>query len=132
MHVPEGRGQLRRERIEASEIGRRIGDIIGEIPNTKSIAVISPDASLAKEMEEQARPFVETYFRETRYSTDNRDLVKRLYVHFTEPRPTKGLEFDVVIITHFEGFRLSEPLEAHAAYVAVTRPREQLIILEPC
>jgi hypothetical protein len=128
--VPEGLDELRQERVKASELGRRIGDIIGQIANTKSIAVISPTGLLAEQVEKQSRPYVEAYFREPRYSTDNRDLIKRLYVHFTEPRPTKGLEFDVVILTHFDAFNLSEPLEAHAAYVAVTRPREQLIILQ--
>jgi hypothetical protein len=50
-------------------------------------------------------------------------------VHFTEPRPTKGLEFDVVIVTHFDQFDLDDELAAHGAYVAVSRPRERLVLL---
>ena len=128
--VPDNVPELQRETILEADLGERIGQIVGNISTSKSIAVISPSSTLAADVEKRARPFVQAFFREPHYSTDNRDLVKRIYVHFTEPRPTKGLEFDVVIVTHFSTFDLKDPIQAHAAYVAITRPREQLVILE--
>jgi DNA helicase IV len=128
--VPDNIPELMKETLLESDMGARIGEIIARFPTTKSIAVISPTSELAQKVELDARPHVEAMFRETKFSTDNRDLVKRLYVHFTEPKPTKGLEFDVVIVTHFNKFNLADSLEAHGAYVAVSRPRECLVLLE--
>lgn len=127
--IPSNIPELHEESVADSELGIRIGEIVSTIPSTKSIAVISPTAELSRFAEEQARPHVGALFRETKHSSDNRDLVKRLYVHFTEPKPTKGLEFDVVIVTHFNKFDLTNDLEAHGAYVAVTRPRERLVLI---
>lgn len=127
--VPENIPELQRLGVARTKLGEKIGEIIESISSAKSIAVISPTPEQAQEVERQAKPFVEALFRETKYSTDNRDLVKRLYVHFTDPRPTKGLEFDVVILTHFDSFNLTKPLEAHGAYVAVSRPREKLVLI---
>lgn len=127
--VPDNIPELKKETLSESDMGARIGEIIAKFPATKSIAVISPTSELAQQVEQAARPHLEAMFRETKFSTDNRDLVKRLYVHFTEPKPTKGLEFDVVIVTHFNKFNLEDPLEAHGAYVAVSRPRESLVLL---
>jgi len=121
--------QLEELHLEEPELACRLADIIADIPNTKSIAVIAPNAELAQQLEAAARPYIEAQFRETRFSFDNRDLVKRLYVHFTEPKPTKGLEFDVVIAPYFNRFDLHEPLQAHAAYVTVSRPRERLVLI---
>ena len=116
--------------VSGIQLGETIGEIIETIPATKSIAIIAPTPEMAQALELQAKPFVEAMFRETKYSTDNRDLVKRLYVHFTDPKPTKGLEFDIVILTHFNAFDLTKPLEAHGAYVAVSRPREKLVLID--
>ena len=127
--VPSNIPELTHVSVTTSQLGEEIGAIVGSIPNTKSIAVISPTHELAKSVEDAARPYIEALFRETKHSADNRDLVKRLYVHFTEPRPTKGLEFDVVIVTHFDQFDLDDELAAHGAYVAVSRPRERLVLL---
>jgi len=121
--------QLEELRVSEQDLACRLADIVADIPNTKSIAVIAPNAELAQQLEAAARPYIESQFRETRFSFDNRDLVKRLYVHFTEPKPTKGLEFDVVIAPYFNRFDLHEPLQAHAAYVTVSRPRERLVLI---
>ena len=128
--VPDNIPELIHQSLSESEIGERIGEMIASISSSKSICVISPTATIAHNVEVSAKPHIEALFRETKFSSDNRDLVKRFYVHFTEPRPTKGLEFDVVVVTHFNQFDFSKELDAHGAYVAVTRAKEKLILLD--
>ena len=128
--VPDNIPELIHQSLLESEIGERIGEMIASISSSKSICVISPTASIAHIVEVSAKPHIEALFRETKFSSDNRDLVKRFYVHFTEPRPTKGLEFDVVVVTHFNQFDFFKELDAHGAYVAVTRAKEKLILLD--
>lgn len=125
----QANAQLEELWVGEQDLAVRLADIVASIPSTKSVAVIAPNAELARQLEEAARPHIESQFRETCFSFDNRDLVKRLYVHFTEPKPTKGLEFDVVIAPYFNHFDLQEPLQAHAAYVTVSRPRERLVLI---
>ncbi|AQA18350.1 hypothetical protein BST95_09010 [Halioglobus japonicus] len=121
--------ELTDETISEGELRTQILERIVSTPVGQSIAVICPTNELAKELESGLRDDIQANFRESQYSEDNRDLNKPLYVHFTVPKPTKGLEFDVVIAPCFDHYDLDVDLEAHAAYVAVTRPKSALHIL---
>lgn len=113
-----------KERDIASLIERELSDIAAD----ESVAVICPSADIARTLEEHVRDVVESHFRESKFSEDNRDLTRPYYVHFTTPAPTKGLEFDAVLMPYFDEYDWSDPVQQNAAYVAVTRARSKLHI----
>jgi superfamily I DNA/RNA helicase len=80
-------------------------------------------------LEQALHDSIEALFRKSTYSADNRDLTRPFYVHFTTPRPTKGLEFDVVIAAYFDEYDWQDAIQANAAYVAISRPRKVLHII---
>ena len=123
------KGELTRNEGDEVFLKQKVLDIIVETPGNKSIAVICPTNEHAKQLAESLHNEIQQNFRESQYSEDNRDLNKSLYVHFTVPRPTKGLEFDVVIAPYFNSYDLNDTLQANSAYVAVSRPREQLHLI---
>jgi hypothetical protein len=112
------------------ELRQKVLDLIIETDGNKSIAVICPTNDQARQLESRLREDIQQNFRESQYSEDHRDLNKSLYVHFTVARPTKGLEFDVVIAPYFNHYDLSDHLQANSAYVTVSRPRERLHLIE--
>lgn len=121
--------ELTDEAIAEDHLYQLVLDRIVRTSAGQSIAVICPTNDLARKLEQNLRDDIQANFRESQYSEDNRDLNKPLYVHFTVPKPTKGLEFDVVIAPHFNRYNLENDFEAHAAYVAITRPKSRLHIL---
>lgn len=94
-----------------------------------SVAVICPTEDQAMSLEQVLHDSIEALFRKSKYSADNRDLTRPFYVHFTTPRPTKGLEFDVVIAAYFDEYKWQDSIQANAAYVAISRPRKVLHII---
>lgn len=108
-----------------SEVEKALGELMGD----ESVAIICPCSETAEALEERLRDVVESYFRESKFSTDNRDLTRPYYVHFTTPTATKGLEFDFVIVPHFERFDWEDPIQVHCAYVAITRAASRLYIM---
>jgi hypothetical protein len=94
-----------------------------------SVAVILPNDELAERLEQELRDDISMFFRESTYSKDSRDLNRKIDIHFTTPRPTKGLEFDVVIAPYFNHFDLSDHIAANSAYVTVSRPRKRLHVI---
>ena len=94
-----------------------------------SVAVILPTDELAESLEAELSEDISMFFRESTYSKDSRDLNRKIDIHFTTARPTKGLEFDVVIAPYFNYFDLDKYLEANAAYVTVSRPRKRLHLI---
>jgi hypothetical protein len=123
-------GELTSVVCDEEVLRQKVLDLIIETPGNKSIAVICPSNDQAKHLETSLRDEIQQNFRESQYSEDHRDLNKSLYVHFTVARPTKGLEFDVVIAPYFNSYDLDDHLEANSAYVTVSRPREQLHLIE--
>ncbi|WP_020561561.1 UvrD-helicase domain-containing protein [Methylosarcina fibrata] len=122
--------ELTKTVCDEESITQKVLDLIIETPVNKSIAVICPTNDQAKHLEHHLRDDIQQNFRESQYSEDHRDLNKSLYVHFTVARPTKGLEFDVVIAPYFNSYDLIDHLQANSAYVTVSRPREQLHLIE--
>ena len=123
-------GELTSAEGDEKYIQQKVIDIITVTPGNISIAVICPTNEYAKQLEKYLHDEIQQHFRESQYSEDNRDLNKSLYIHFTVAKPTKGLEFDVVIAPYFNSYDLSDKLEANSAYVTVSRPREQLHLIE--
>lgn len=56
------------------------------------------------------------------------DLTKRVNVHFTEVRETKGLEFDAVVVPDLGTFEWNEPVGRNQLYVAISRAKQSLMI----
>lgn len=123
-------GELTMNQGDEAYLKQKVLDIIVNTPGNKSIAVICPTNDQAKLLAQSLHDEIQQNFRESQFSEDNRDLNKSLYVHFTLPRPTKGLEFDVVIAPYFNCYDLNDSLQANSAYVTVSRPREQLHLIE--
>lgn len=125
----ETKGEL--EKLDLSECDwvDWLTEELGNIHPKKSVAVIFPSQSLAKnafrEFESDSLSF-----RDVQLSLDGRDLTKAFTAHFTTPLPSKGLEFDVVIAPYFNLFDFNDPVSANAAYVTVSRPRERLITID--
>lgn len=123
-------GELTKTVCDEELLRQKVLDLIIDTPGNKSIAVICPKSEQAEQLEKCLRDDIQQNFRESQYSDDHRDLNKSLYVHFTVARPTKGLEFDVVIAPYFNGYDMTDHLQANSAYVTVSRPREQLHLIE--
>jgi hypothetical protein len=117
------------EIVSEQSIPERIGELVGETEIGTSVAVICPTPELAKILCEACRTHVEDYFRSVSFSTDSRDLIKTRYCHFTDPRPTKGLEFDFVIVPFYEQFDHRSFIGRNASYVAISRARRRLVLL---
>jgi superfamily I DNA/RNA helicase len=56
------------------------------------------------------------------------DLTKRVNVHFTEVRETKGLEFDAVIVPDLGAFDLEGTMGRNQVYVAISRAKQCLML----
>jgi hypothetical protein len=117
------------EQVAINDLPFRIGELIGETDIEKSVAVICPNADLAQMLARDSKDYVEEHFRFVSASLDSKDLMKKRYCHFTDPRPTKGLEFDFVIIAYFNKFDVNNAIDRNAIYVAVSRAKERLVIL---
>lgn len=106
-----------------------IRELLTDVEANHSVAVICPTEDQAMNLEQKLHDSIESLFRKSTYSSDNRDLTRPFYVHFTTPRPTKGLEFDVVVAAYFDQYKWQDPIQANAAYVAISRPRQVLHIV---
>lgn len=115
--------------VDEADSTKVLEDLIGRVAPNHSVAVICPTEDQAQRLERDLHESIEAHFRKSTYSNDNRDLTRPFYVHFTTAKPTKGLEFDVVIAAHFDQFDLMDPLQANSAYVAISRPRQVLHVI---
>lgn len=114
--------------IEDGSTADKVKGILLEIPENFSTAVVCPTKQLARELEELLRTDLGSHYRQTQVS-EQRDLCRRFFIHFTTPLDVKGLEFDSVIVPFFDRYDLAEPIEANSAYVALTRPRLNLHVI---
>lgn len=57
------------------------------------------------------------------------NLSRRHVRHFSDVANAKGLEFDVVVLAHVEGFDLSRASDINRFYVGITRARQSLTLL---
>jgi transcription elongation GreA/GreB family factor len=97
------------------------------IPPNATVAVILPDPAGAQIWYDLLQDELETYYRPALLSRRD-DLTKRLNVHFTDVRETKGLEFDIIIVPDLGAFPLETELGRNQAYVAISRAKHALIL----
>ena len=100
---------------------------VRELPHHATIAIIVPTASEAQRWFDLLDDNLGTYHRPALMSRRD-DLTKRVNVHFTEVRETKGLEFDAVIVPDVGVYELDDPIGRNQLYVAISRAKQSLMI----
>lgn len=98
-----------------------------EVDANATVAVICPSEANALEWYNLLQEDLAAYHRPALLSHRD-DLTRRVDIHFTEVRETKGLEFDVVVIPDLGLFRLDTVIGRNQLYVAVTRPKHALLM----
>lgn len=123
--------ELVKKQVKHNDIESQIIEFIRDAGQNKSVCVICPTHEIAQTLESKLSIIIETeLWRESHVSENSTELNKSFYIHFTTPKPTKGLEFDRVVIPHFEMMSMNDSVDGHHTYVAVSRPRERLLLLE--
>jgi superfamily I DNA/RNA helicase len=100
---------------------------VRELPHHATIAIIMPTVDEAQRWFDLLDDDLGAYHRPALMSRRD-DLTKRVNVHFTEVRETKGLEFDVVIIPNLGAFHLHGSIGRNQVYVAISRAKQSLMI----
>ena len=100
---------------------------INSIPRNATIAVVVATETEAESWFKLLEDELASGYRPPRLSRRD-DLTRRINVHFAEVRETKGLEFDVVIVPDLGAFALGSELGRNQAYVAITRPKQSIIL----
>ncbi|MCB9522858.1 MAG: hypothetical protein H6702_05705 [Myxococcales bacterium] len=103
--------------------------VVDDLSRRLSVAVICPDEALAKALHDRLALRFKEADRPTQVADYNK-LLARFTVHFTTPIETKGLEFDVVVIPQVECFDLEDRRQANSLYVALSRPKSRLILID--
>jgi UvrD-like helicase C-terminal domain len=111
-----------RERIVEFVVSR-----VRKLPHHATIAIILPTVNEAQQWFDLLEDDLGTYHRPALMSRRD-DLTKRVNVHFTEVRETKGLEFDAVIVPDLGTFQLNEPVGRNQLYVAISRAKQSLML----
>ncbi len=122
------KGELERLSISESEWIDFFNEELSNIHPSKSVAVIFPSRELAEVAYREIGGEYQS-LRDIQLSLDGRDLTKAFTAHFTTALPTKGLEFDVVFVPYFNRFDFADPISANSAYVAVSRAKERLVMM---
>jgi len=110
------------------ELANAVYEAVVAVPRHQSVAVLCPSRQVAEQLQGELREDLRETYRDSLVSA-HADLVRRFYVHFTTPLDAKGLEFDAVVVASVEGYDLSDPVGANSFYVAVSRPRESLVMI---
>jgi hypothetical protein len=100
---------------------------ISSLPDTASVAVISPNEDTARKWFDMMAPGLQSAFRNPIIS-DRTRLTERLKTHFTTPLEAKGLEFDVAVIPDISEFNEADLISLNGLYVAVSRPRHAILL----
>jgi hypothetical protein len=100
---------------------------IQSLPHHATVAVVTPTVTEAQIWFDLLNEDLGAYHRAALMSR-REDLTKRVNIHFTEVRETKGLEFDVVIVPDVGSFELGTAIGRNQAYVAISRAKHSLII----
>jgi superfamily I DNA/RNA helicase len=100
---------------------------IRELPHHATIAIIVRTANEAQRWFDLLDDDLGTYHRPALMSRRD-DLTKRVNVHFTEVRETKGLEFDAVIVPDVGVFELDDSIGRNQLYVAISRAKQSLML----
>jgi DNA helicase IV len=100
---------------------------VRELPHHATVAIILPTANEAQQWFDLLDDDLGAYHRPALMSRRD-DLTKRVNVHFTEVRETKGLEFDAVIVPDVGAFELDGLIGRNQVYVAISRAKQSLMI----
>lgn len=102
--------------------------IVGARAAGLSVAVVFADAARAAEVHGRLRDELEAEDAPARLSADvdAANLCDTTFVHFTTPRPVKGLEFDAVFVVDVDSYDLADAVARDELYVALTRARRRL------
>jgi DNA helicase IV len=97
------------------------------LPHRATIAIIAPTVKEAQRWFNMLDDDLGAYHRPALMSRRD-DLTKRVNVHFTEVRETKGLEFDAVIVPDVAAFDCEDPIGRNQLYVAISRAKQCLMV----
>lgn len=134
--VSENKINLSSDELQKLEVStelqkQAIADFLREAGNNKTVCIICPTYEIAEVLESDLREMIEEeLWRESHVTKNSTELNKAFYIHFTTPTPTKGLEFDMVVIPNFEMMTMDNTVSGHHTYVAVSRAKEKLLLLE--
>ncbi|WP_441240408.1 hypothetical protein [Tardiphaga sp. 768_D3_N2_1] len=109
------------------QMAQTILDRILTVDAYATIVVVTPSEREARQWHDLLRDGLAAYHRPALLSHRD-DLTRRNDIHFTEVRETKGLEFDVVIVPDISLFDLDGLIGKNQLYVAVSRPRQALLL----
>jgi hypothetical protein len=112
---------------EPSHFAALMLERIRSLPHQATVAVIGPTVGDAQIWFDLLDDDLSSYHRAALMSRRD-DLTKRVNVHFTEVRETKGLEFDVVIVPDLGSFALDGVIGRNQAYVAISRAKHALML----
>ena len=112
---------------ERAQIAELIVSRVRSLPHHATVAVIMPTISEVQAWFDMLDENLSAYHRPPLMSRRD-DLTKRVNIHFTEVRETKGLEFDVVIIPDLGVFELDEIIGRNQVYVAISRAKHSLLM----
>ena len=110
-----------------SEMAQFILQRVLTVDANATVAVITPSEIEARVWHDLLRDDLAAYHRPALLSHRD-DLTRRNDIHFTEVREAKGLEFDVVIVPNIASFDLDTEIGRNQLYVAVSRPRQALLL----
>jgi hypothetical protein len=113
--------------VERSRFADFLLKRIRSLPHHATVAVITPTVAEAQTWFDLLDEDLSSYHRAAMMSRRD-DLTKRVNIHFTEVRETKGLEFDVVIVPDLGSFGLDGPVGRNQAYVAISRAKHALVV----
>jgi DNA helicase IV len=100
---------------------------VRELPHRATIAIVTPTVKEAQRWFDMLDDDLSAYHRPALMSRRD-DLTKRVNVHFTEVRETKGLEFDVVIVPDIGAFEWDDVIGRNQIYVAISRAKQSLMM----
>jgi UvrD-like helicase C-terminal domain len=100
---------------------------VHSLPHHATVALVVPTLDEAQVWFDLLEEDLNTYHRPALLSRRD-DLTKRVNIHFTSARETKGLEFDAVIVPDLGSFELDARVGRNQLYVALTRARQSLLI----
>ncbi|HIF9446358.1 TPA: ATP-binding domain-containing protein [Photobacterium damselae] len=103
--------------------------VIKKLPRGRTIAIICPTNEMAVELESRLRDVLAAENFRQSYVAERVDLSKKYLVHFSSPQNIKGLEFDTVVLVGMERVDWNSQLDRNSVYVAVSRPRKQLVVV---
>jgi DNA helicase IV len=101
--------------------------LVAASPN-QTVAVVLPEIDVAQEFYEACKPQLVSNLIDAEFSY-RIDLSRRHIRHFTSVNNAKGLGFDIVILPCIERFDLKNSIHQNRLYVALTRARQQLVMI---